>query len=164
MIHLLLDFNHFLIPPVNLFGEIDFYFQQQLHLRIFEKVDTLQITSFLVLEEAPPILLIAIGLDNGCIYCIQGDIARERIKRFMLQVDSQGDKSQLSITGLAFRIDGATLQLFVVTPTSVSLFNLQTQPAIRHNLDQIGCNVKSVGMSDRSVCQFVVCFSKFFSF
>lgn len=120
-------------------------------LRIFtNQFPEAKITSFLILEEAPPILLIAIGLDNGCIYCIQGDIARERIKRFMLQVNNQADKGQSSITGMGFRIDGQALQLFAVTPTSVSLFNLQTQPAIRHTLDQIGCSVNSVGMSDRS--------------
>nr|XP_043629208.1 vacuolar protein-sorting-associated protein 11 homolog [Erigeron canadensis] len=119
-------------------------------LRIFtNQFPEAKITSFLVLEEAPPILLIAIGLDNGCIYCIQGDIARERIKRFMLQVENRQDKSQCAITGMAFRVDGKTLQLFAVTPASVSLFNLQTQPASRQTLDQIGSNANSVAMNDR---------------
>lgn len=111
----------------------------------------MQITSFLVLEEAPPILLIAIGLDNGCIYGIKGDIARERIKRFKLVVASHIDKSQSSITGMGFRVDGQATQLFAVTPTSVSLFNLQTEPYSRNTLDQIGCNT-AVAMTDRSVC------------
>ncbi|KAI3755662.1 hypothetical protein L1987_55467 [Smallanthus sonchifolius] len=119
-------------------------------LRIFtNQFPEAKITSFLVLEEAPPILLIAIGLDNGCIYCIQGDIARERIKRFMLQVENRQDKTQCSITGMGFRVDGKTFQLFAVTPTSVSLFNLQTQPASRQTLDQIGSNANSVAMNDR---------------
>lgn len=121
-------------------------------LKGFQSVSVLQITSFLVLEEAPPILLIAIGLDNGCIYCIKGDIARERITRFKLQVDNVSDKSNSSITGLGFRMDGQALQLFAVTPTSVSLFSLQSQPPRRQTLDQIGCNVNSVTMSDRLVC------------
>ncbi|CAM8909251.1 unnamed protein product [Rhodiola kirilowii] len=57
-------------------------------LRIFtSQFSEAKITSFIVLEEAPPILLITIGLDNGCIYCIKGDIARERITRFKLQID-----------------------------------------------------------------------------
>lgn len=106
----------------------------------------------MVLEEAPPILLIAIGLDNGCIYCIKGDIARERITRFKLQVDNLSDKSQSSITGLGFRVDGQALNLFAVTPGSVSLFSLQYQPPKGQTLDQIGCNVNTVAMSDRSVC------------
>ncbi|KAK9077398.1 hypothetical protein SSX86_005735 [Deinandra increscens subsp. villosa] len=119
-------------------------------LRIFtNQFPEAKITSFLVLEEAPPILLIAIGLDNGCIYCIQGDIARERIKRFMLQVENRQDKAQCSITGMGFRVDGKTFQLFAVTPTSVSLFNLQTQPASRQTLDQIGSSANSVAMNDR---------------
>ncbi|OVA10630.1 Clathrin [Macleaya cordata] len=119
-------------------------------LRIFtNQFPEAKITSFLVLEEAPPILLISIGLDNGCIYCIKGDIARERITRFKLQVESVTDKSSASITGLGFRVDGPALQLFAVTPTSVSLFSLQDQPPRRHTLDQIGCDVNAVTMSDR---------------
>lgn len=107
----------------------------------------IQITSFLVLEEAPPILLIAIGLDNGCIYCIKGDIARERITRFKLQVDNQ-----CSVMGLGFRVDGQALQLFAVTPNSVILFSLQNQPPKQQFLDNIGCSTNSVAMSDRLVC------------
>lgn len=112
----------------------------------------MQITSFLVLEEAPPILLIAIGLDNGCIYCIKGDIARERITRFKLEVENSSVKNQSAITGLGFRTDGQALQLFAVTPTSVNLFSLHNQPPKRQMLDQIG-SVVSVAMSDRSVCE-----------
>ncbi|CAN0927182.1 Vacuolar protein-sorting-associated protein 11 homolog [Linum grandiflorum] len=121
-------------------------------LRIFtNQFPEAKITSFLVLEEAPPILLIAIGLDNGCIYCIKGDIARERIQRFMLQVDNaSSDRSQSSVTGLGFRVDGQTLQLFAVTPASVSLFSLHNQPPRRQTLDQIGSSINSVAMSDRS--------------
>lgn len=118
----------------------------------FTELLILQITSFLVLEEAPPILLISIGLDNGCIYCIKGDIARERITRFKLQVENVSDKSHTSVTGLGFRVDGQALQLFAVTPSSVSLFSLQDQPPKRQTLDQIGCEVNSVTMSDRLVC------------
>ncbi|KAL8135021.1 hypothetical protein AgCh_009886 [Apium graveolens] len=120
-------------------------------LRIFTKqFREAKITSFLVLEEAAPILLIAIGLDNGCIYCIQGDIAREHIKRFTLQVETTSNNiSQLSITGLGFRVDDQSLQLFAVTPSSVSLFNLATQPRFRQSLDHIGCGINSVAMNDR---------------
>lgn len=115
-----------------------------------------QITSFLVLEEAPPILLIAIGLENGSIYCIKGDIARERISRFTLQVEVSSDNSLSSINGLGFRVEGRALQLFAVTPTSVSLFNLHDQPPKRQTLDQIGCDTKAVIMSDRLVCELLV--------
>lgn len=119
-------------------------------LRIFtNQYPEAKITSFLVLEELPPILLIAIGLENGCIYGIKGDIARERIKRFKLQVDNYNEKIQSSITGMGFRVDGQATQLFAVTPASVSLFSLQTEPYIQHTLDQIGCNTNAVAMSDR---------------
>lgn len=124
-------------------------------LRIFtNQFPEAKITSFLVLEEAPPLLLIVIGLDNGSIYCIQGDIARERIKRFKLQVDNHSDKSHSSITGLGFRVDGQVLQLFAVTPNSVSLFNMHTQAPTRQTLDQIGSSVTSVAMTDRS--EFII--------
>ncbi|KAM1010374.1 hypothetical protein EV1_045360 [Malus domestica] len=124
-------------------------------LRIFtNQFPQAKITSFLVLEEAPPILLIAIGLHNGSIYCVKEDIARERITRFKLQVEIHSDKSQSSITGLGFRVDGQAHQLFAVTPSSVSLFILQNQTSNtrRQTLDQIGSNINSVAMSDRSVC------------
>ncbi|KAG7578795.1 Zinc finger RING-type [Arabidopsis thaliana x Arabidopsis arenosa] len=104
-----------------------------------------KITSFLVLEEVPPILLIAIGLDNGCIYCVKGDIARERITRFKLQVDGRS-----TITGLGFRMDGQALLLFAVTPDSVNLFSMQAQPPKLQTLDHIGGSVDTVTMSDRS--------------
>ncbi|KAF8414230.1 hypothetical protein HHK36_002230 [Tetracentron sinense] len=120
-------------------------------LRIFtNQFPEAKITTFLVLEEAPPILLISIGLDNGCIYCIKGDIARERITRFKLQVENVSEKGHSPITGLGFRVDGQALQLFAVTPTSVSLFSLQDQPPRRQTLDQIGCDVNNVTMSDHS--------------
>lgn len=119
-------------------------------LRIFtNQFPQAKITSFLVLEEVPPILLIAIGLDNGCIYCIKGDIGRERITRFRLAVDDNRSSSN-SITGLGFRVDGQALQLFAVTPVSVTLFSLQDQPPRRQTLDHIGSSVYSVTMSDRA--------------
>lgn len=118
----------------------------------------LQITSFLVLEEVSPVLLISIGLDNGSIYCIRGDIARERITRFKLLVEAATDKSPCSITGLGFRVEGKALQLFAVTPFSVSLFNMQDQPPKRQTLDHIGCDVNGVAMSDRLVQEFYLLF------
>jgi len=110
----------------------------------------LQVTSFLVLEETP-ILLISIGLDTGSIYCIKGDIARERITRFRLQVEAALEKNLSPITGLGYRVEGKSLQLFAVTPTSVTLFSLHDQPPKRQTLDQIGCDFNVVAMSDRLV-------------
>nr|XP_010942636.1 vacuolar protein-sorting-associated protein 11 homolog [Elaeis guineensis] len=119
-------------------------------LRIFtNQFPEAKITSFLVLEEAPPILLIAIGLDNGSIYCIKGDVARERITRFRLQVEAVSDNSLFSIMGLGFRVEGRALQLFAVTPSSISLFSLHDQPPKRQTLDQIGCDANAVTMNDR---------------
>lgn len=105
----------------------------------------------MVLEEAPPILLIAIGLDNGYIYCIKGDIARERITRFTLQVEPVSDGTGSPITGLGFRVEGQAHQLFAITPSSITLFSLHHQPPRRQTLDQIGCETNAVAMSDRMV-------------
>ncbi|CAH2052435.1 unnamed protein product [Thlaspi arvense] len=120
-------------------------------LRIFtNQFPEAKITSFLVLEEVPPILLIAIGLDNGCIYCVKGDIARERITRFKLQIDGASEKKRTPITGLGFRLDGLSLLLFAVTPDSVNSFGMQAQPPKSQTLDHIGSGVNTVTMSDRS--------------
>lgn len=118
-------------------------------LRIFtNQFPEAKITSFVVFEEAPPVILITIGLDTGSIYCIKGDVARERITRFRLQVDAVPDKIPCPITSLCFRPEGRALQLFAVTPTSVSLFTMHDQPPKRQTLDQIGCDVNAVAMSD----------------
>ncbi|XP_020589182.1 vacuolar protein-sorting-associated protein 11 homolog [Phalaenopsis equestris] len=118
-------------------------------LRIFtSQFPEAMITSFLVLEEAPPILLISIGLDTGSIYCIKGDLSRERISRFKLQVEGPVEIGDSSITGLGFRVEGQARQLFAITPTSVSLFSLHVNPPQRQTLDQIGCNTNAVAMSD----------------
>ncbi|KAL8477946.1 hypothetical protein ACS0TY_030013 [Phlomoides rotata] len=120
-------------------------------LRIFtNQFPEAKITSFVVFEEAPPIIFIALGLENGCIYCIQGDFARERIKRFKLQVHSgQSVIKHSPITGLGFRVDGQAFQLFAVAPNSVSLFNLQSQTPTAQTLDHIGSETASVAMNDR---------------
>ncbi|PKA52706.1 hypothetical protein AXF42_Ash001687 [Apostasia shenzhenica] len=118
-------------------------------LRIFtNQFPEAKITSFSVLEEAPPILLISIGLDTGSIYCIKGDLTRERITRFSLQVEPSVETGDSSITGLGYRVDGQAVQLFSVTPSSVSLFSLHDNPPRRQTLDQIGCKANAVAMSD----------------
>lgn len=114
-------------------------------------INVFQITSFLALEEAPPQLLISIGLENGSIYCIEGDFAREKIVRFKLEVEGATEMKNTSITGLGFKVDGHSLQLFAVTPISVSLITLQKPPRLQ-TLDQIGCGINTVSMNDRSVC------------
>ncbi|EPS69698.1 hypothetical protein M569_05068, partial [Genlisea aurea] len=120
-------------------------------LRIFTtQFPEAKVTSFVVLEEAPPVLLIAFGLDNGYIYCIRGDIARERIKRFKLEAaGSRTGNKQRAVKGLGFRVDGQAIKLFAVTPDSVNLFDLQAQPPASQILDQIGSENACVAMSDR---------------
>ena len=46
--------------------------------------------------------MIFIGLETGYIYCIRGDVARERIVRTKLQVDESSNGSRSPVTGLGF--------------------------------------------------------------
>lgn len=110
----------------------------------------LQITSFLVFEEAPPYLLVCVGLDNGFVYCIKGDVARERVSRLKLSVDPATETKPASpVTGLGFRVDGAALQLFALSTISVNLFDMHREPPVKHVLDQLGGEGQSMTMSDK---------------
>ncbi|RRT40373.1 hypothetical protein B296_00058574 [Ensete ventricosum] len=101
---------------------------------------------------------IAVGCDDGMVglldrgfklsYAFQAHAASVLFIQ-QLKVETVADKSLASITGLGFRVDGGALQLFAVTPASVSLFSLNDQPPKRHTLDQIGCDSNAVTMSDR---------------
>jgi hypothetical protein len=110
-----------------------------------------------VYEETPPVLLVCIGLDTGYIYCMRGDIARERISRVRLTVDpSSSDSQQPStaaspVTGLGFRAEGSLLQLFAVSTSSINLFDMHEQPPQKHVLDQLGAEGQCVAMSDNQV-------------
>ena len=113
----------------------------------------------MVFEEASPILLIAIGLENGSIYCIRGDIARERITRFKLSVETSSNVSSYPITGFGFLLEEKFPHLFAVTPSSVSLFSFQDHPPKRQTLDLLGCNLNGVAMNDRLVQEFHLSYS-----
>lgn len=112
-----------------------------------------QITSFLVFEEAPPIVLICIGLDSGEICCIRGDIARNRVTRLRLSVDPAVDGGQPAspVTGLGFRVEGQMLQLFAVTTSSINLFDMHDSSPQKKVIDQIGTEGRCVAMSDNQV-------------
>lgn len=120
------------------------------NLQVFsDKYPEAKITSFLVFEEAPPMLLICIGLETGVIYCIKGEVARGGMGRLKLLVNPSVDSTPASaVTGLGFRVDGQTRQLFVVTKCSICLFNMHEQAPQKHILDQIGCDGRCVTMSD----------------
>lgn len=119
-------------------------------LQVFtDKFPEAKITSFLVFEEAPPMLLICMGLDTGIVYCIKGEVARGGMGRLKLVVSPSEDGSLASaITGLGFRVDGQARQLFVVTKHSISLFNMHEQTPQRITLDQSGCDGGCVTMND----------------
>ncbi|CAK9881117.1 unnamed protein product [Sphagnum jensenii] len=124
-------------------------------IRVFtNKYPESQITAFVVYEETPPVLLVCIGLDTGYVYCMRGDIARERISRVRLTVDPSSSDSQQPptaaspVTGLGFRAEGSLLQLFAVSTSSINLFDMHEQPPQKHVLDQLGAEGQCVAMSD----------------
>ncbi|KAL2635425.1 hypothetical protein R1flu_006904 [Riccia fluitans] len=119
-------------------------------LKVFApKFPEAKITSFLVFEEAPPILMVCIGLETGYIYCIRGDVARERVSRLRLSVDPAVDNQPACpVTGLGFRVDGAILQLFAASTRSVNLFDMHQQPPQKHELDMLGGEGLNMTMSD----------------
>ena len=114
---------------------------------------SVQVTSFLVYEEAPPILLVCVGLDSGEIYCIRGDIARNRVTRLRLAVDPvvDGQKPASPVSGLGFRVEGPMLHLFAVTTSSLNLFDMHNQSPQKNVIDQIGTEGRCVAMSDSQV-------------
>ena len=115
-------------------------------------VIVLQITSFLVFEEAPPMLLICLGLETGVVYCIKGEVSRGGMGRLKLVVNSSKDGQMASaITGLGFRVDGQARQLFVVTKNCISLFNMHEQTPNQIILDPHGCDTGCVAMNDNQV-------------
>lgn len=102
-------------------------------------------------------MLVCIGLETGHIYCIRGDVARERVSRLRLQVDPAVDNQPASpVTGLGFRVDGAILQLFAVSTTSVNLFDMHQQPPQKHVLDMLGGEGQNMTMSDNQVMRRVI--------
>lgn len=60
----------------------------------------------------------AVGLANGAVILMRGDISRDRIIK--QKILFKGDNP---ITGLAFRDQGTRTFLFVVTPVSVDVYN-----------------------------------------
>jgi hypothetical protein len=85
----------------------------------------LQISSFLVLEEAPPSLWAIIGLSNGQIYLLHGDFGRDRIVRTRLVVDpGEDDRPPSRVTGLTAASEGGALYLFAATLDVFVSFNL----------------------------------------
>lgn len=112
-----------------------------------DKFPHAKITSFLLFEEAPPMLLICLGLETGVVYYLKGEVSRGKMGQFKLTPFEDGSHAS-AITGLSLRADGQVRQLFVVTKHSISLFNMQQPTPQRITLDETGCDEGCVTMND----------------
>ncbi|MCO5583009.1 hypothetical protein L7F22_036915 [Adiantum nelumboides] len=114
-----------------------------------DKFPEAKITSFLVFEEVPPMLLVCIGLETGVVYCLKGEIARGGMTYLKLVASAFENKSASSaITGLGLRVDGQARQLFVVTKDLICLFDIHQQTPQKITLDQVGCDGGCVATND----------------
>eukprot|EP00027_Filamoeba_sp_ATCC50430_P018912 CAMPEP_0168579026 /NCGR_PEP_ID=MMETSP0413-20121227/21645_1 /TAXON_ID=136452 /ORGANISM="Filamoeba nolandi, Strain NC-AS-23-1" /LENGTH=897 /DNA_ID=CAMNT_0008612909 /DNA_START=77 /DNA_END=2766 /DNA_ORIENTATION=- len=100
------------------------------------------VTCLAVLEDLSQI---AVGLCNGNVVLVTGDIVREKTsKQTVLSTENINP-----ITGLGFRTTGKRLMLFAITSASVHTFQTNTKE-LTHTLldDVIGCGVGCSVMSD----------------
>jgi len=108
------------------------------------------ITCFKVYEEGPTQLSMAIGLENGSVYIIRGDVTRDKVTRSRLQVKMDDGTSAGPITGLGYRPEGArALYLFCTTNNITASFDINNQPH-RYVLDAHGANSRCVTTTDQN--------------
>ncbi|KAK9806296.1 hypothetical protein WJX72_009074 [[Myrmecia] bisecta] len=94
-----------------------------------------EITALAAHEEVWPHMTLALGLANGSIYLLRGDIARDKLTRTILTL--RPDTSDLwRVTGLHFRGDGSEAHLFAVTQSQTAVFDVKTQT--KSVLDEMG--------------------------
>ncbi|KAK3285147.1 Vacuolar protein sorting-associated protein 11 [Cymbomonas tetramitiformis] len=128
-------------------------------LRIFAyKFPEVQVTSFLAAEEGASQLVVAVGLENGQVYVIRGDVARDKVSRSRLMVPVVEKEASTGrpaappgVTGLGFRLEaghaGGALILFAVTRSLTSAFDLDRQ-GHKAVLDDHGCDTWCVTMTE----------------
>lgn len=82
--------------------------------------------------------LMAVGFEDGSIMLYRGDLTRERKNKIRVLKDTN-----TSITGLAIKTTGKQNYLFVVTTSSVFLYNITVKDKeIKSTLDSMGCSRK----------------------
>lgn len=90
--------------------------------------------------------IFAIGFADGSLILYRGDITRERTNKQKLFKDSN-----FAITGLAFQTCGKVIYLFVVTQSSVYLYNISIKDKeTKTNLDGMGCAKRCCVLAESS--------------
>lgn len=86
------------------------------------------VTVVQVHEERVPNMTVALGLSNGTVLVIRGDVVRDKVNRLKLSIAEEGSGSaptqSHSITGLGYHTEGQSLVLFVVTRVRSQGYNL----------------------------------------
>ncbi|KAL3155173.1 hypothetical protein ABBQ32_013114 [Trebouxia sp. C0010 RCD-2024] len=102
-------------------------------LKVFApKQPEADITALAVHEENWPHMSLAIGLANGNIYCILGDIGKDKAQRTTLTLQP----ASTPITNLNFTGDNKHLHLYVTTQTSIAAVDVKTSSKV--GLDEAG--------------------------
>lgn len=90
--------------------------------------------------------LMAVGFNDGSVILYRGDITRERTNKTKLLKDGNA-----AVTGLAFRTTSKLTHLFVVTTSSLFLYNITVRDKEQKVLlDSMGCSRKCSVFADAS--------------
>ncbi|KAG2183841.1 hypothetical protein INT44_008852 [Umbelopsis vinacea] len=103
-------------------------------------VSACAVSTFAVLEN---LTQIAVGLANGTVILIRGDLQKERTTK--QKVIHEGSEP---ITGLGFREQTKSIILFMVTTSSVMTYNTTATKPTTTTLDDQGCGLGCAVMSD----------------
>ncbi|RUS22924.1 hypothetical protein BC937DRAFT_94921 [Endogone sp. FLAS-F59071] len=98
------------------------------------------VTTFAVLENLSQI---AIGLANGVVILIRGDISRDRTTK--QKIIHEGEEP---VTGLGFRENMKSVILFIVTTNKIMSYNTMSPKPNVTILDEQGCGLGCAVMSD----------------
>jgi hypothetical protein len=86
------------------------------------------VTVLSVHEEKTPNMVVTLGLSNGAVLIIRGDVVREKVSRIKLEVTTNegdgNDNNNQGVTGLGYHTEGQSLILFVVTKNRSQGYNL----------------------------------------
>jgi hypothetical protein len=90
------------------------------------------VTSIAILDSMSQM---AIGLENGTVILMRGDILRDRFTKTRIIHEGKG-----AVTGLGFKEEGKQTLLYIVTNSSIYLYNTLVKD-YKKLIDEQGCNV-----------------------
>jgi len=90
------------------------------------------VTSIAILDSMSQM---AIGLENGTVILMRGDILRDRFTKTRIIHEGKG-----AVTGLGFKEEGKQTLLYIVTNSSIYLYNTLVKD-YKKLIDEQGCNI-----------------------